>query len=100
MSILKASSDGVLVSCRAMPRSSRNAVVGILGDALKIAVTAPPVEGKANSALCEVLADFFQVPKRTVSVKNGATGKNKILLVSGLAVSAAEQQLNKSGFLQ
>ncbi|MEO5366493.1 MAG: DUF167 family protein [Magnetococcus sp. WYHC-3] len=67
----------LLIRVRLQPRASRERVTGMQGDAVKIAVTAPPVEGAANAALCALLARLLEVPKSHVSVEQGATGRDK-----------------------
>ncbi len=77
------------ITCRVQPRSSRCKVMGIFDGALKIALTAPPVDGKANAALCEFFASLFHCPKSSVSVVSGMTAKNKIIEISGISASTA-----------
>ncbi len=59
------------------PRARREAFAGVVGDRLKVSLTAPPVEGAANAALCAFLAKQFGVPKRRVVLESGATGRRK-----------------------
>ena len=67
----------LVLRVRVHPRASRNAVAGIVGDSVKIYLTAPPVEGKANAQLMSLLAEVFAVPKRQVSLQSGAKGRDK-----------------------
>jgi uncharacterized protein (TIGR00251 family) len=71
--------DGVDVVLRVLvqPRASREAFAGVVGDRLKVSLTAPPVEGAANAALCAFLAKQFGVPKRHVQLESGDTGRRK-----------------------
>ena len=87
MSALKiAESDGgVTFAVRVMPRSSRDEIVGVHGDALKVKLTAPPVEGAANLALIEFLAKHLGVRKSAVSILGGDRSRNKIVRVDGIA---------------
>ena len=87
------STNGTVISLRIVPRSSKNEVCGELGDALKIKLQAPPVEGKANKALIEFLAKALDVPRNRISILAGDTGRNKRILVSGLPPTAIEQRL-------
>ena len=75
--------DGVRLHVRVVPRASRNGVQGLLGDAVKIRLQAPPVEGKANSALLDFLAETLDLPVRQVELLSGETGRNKTILVRG-----------------
>jgi uncharacterized protein (TIGR00251 family) len=75
------------------PRASENAVAGIHGDRLKIRITAPPVDAKANVALCEFLADRLQVSRSRVHLVAGKTSRKKTVLVEGLAAGWVEELL-------
>lgn len=79
------------VSCtlpiKAIPNAPRSAVVGWLGDALKVKVHAPPVEGRANEALCEFLADTLGLPRRAVTVLRGDTSRQKLVRIDGLTLA-------------
>ncbi|MEZ6141848.1 MAG: DUF167 domain-containing protein [Zavarzinella sp.] len=74
---LVATEHGCRLSVRAQPGAKRNAVVGIHGGALKIAVTAPPTDGKANAALESFLASILEVRPHQVRLVAGATNRNK-----------------------
>jgi uncharacterized protein (TIGR00251 family) len=79
---------GVRLAVRAQPRASREGIVGVIDDgaggvALKIAVTAPPVEGEANAAIVKLLAKVLGVPKRDVRVVAGESGRTKRIEVLG-----------------
>jgi len=71
--------QGIRLRVRVQPRSSRDGVVGRYENALKIRVTAPPVEGAANEAVVQVLATWLRVPKRSISVVRGRRGREKIV---------------------
>ena len=75
---------GAVLNLRIVPRASKNAIQGELGDALKIRLCAPPVEGAANAALVEFLADAFSLPRARVQLLSGATSRNKRVLLAGL----------------
>jgi uncharacterized protein (TIGR00251 family) len=66
------------------PRSSRNAVLGIHDDALKIALTAPPVEGKANKSLIKFLSKTLHLPQSDIQIIKGAKSKKKVLLIRNI----------------
>jgi uncharacterized protein len=76
---------GVSFAVRIQPRARRNAIVGELGDAVKIALTAPPVNGRANDACVEFLADLLSVPRSAVSIISGQKGRRKVILISGIS---------------
>jgi len=75
--------NGVRLTVRVAPKSARSRVEGLAGGALKVAVTAPPEDGKANAAVIEVLAAALGVPKRDVAVASGATSRRKLVDVTG-----------------
>ena len=76
--------DGAVLNLRIVPRAAKNAIHGELGDALKIRLCAPPVDGAANAALIEFLSDFFSLPRARVQLLSGATSRNKRVLLAGL----------------
>lgn len=87
--------DGFSFKVRAVPRSSRNQVCGIQGEALKIKITAPPVEGAANQAICEFAAKLLGIAKSRVSVASGASSKDKTLVVSEIDPPKRREMIEK-----
>ncbi len=85
--------QGVTFAIRVQPRARKNAIVGELGDALKLALTAPPVEGRANEACIEFLAEFLKVPRASVTIAAGETSRNKVIRVRGLTAAQVEERL-------
>lgn len=82
------SGDDVLLAVRAQPGASQNRIVGVVADAdgterLKVQVTAPPEDGKANAAIVKLLAKAMRVPKSACTVTGGQTSRNKTITVSG-----------------
>lgn len=84
---------GVRFAVRVQPRASRSEVVGIHGNALKVRLQAPPVDGAANAALVEFLAESLGVPRRAVRVVAGETSRSKVVEVDDLAPAAVERLL-------
>ena len=84
---------GVTFAVRVVPRASRNEIVGVHGDALKVRLTAPPVEGKANEALIAFLAQWLDVRKSQVEIVAGATSRRKMIRVIGLSAQEVEEGL-------
>jgi len=76
--------DGVVIRIRVQPRASKNRIAGIIGDAFKVAVTSPPVDGAANSACIEFLAELLKIPKNRVEIVSGHTGRTKLLKIYGM----------------
>jgi uncharacterized protein (TIGR00251 family) len=84
-----ATPEGVVIRVHAQPGAARSRIVGTHGDALKIQVRARPVEGAANRALVDLLAEALAVRAAAVTVVAGARGREKRLAVSGIDVAAA-----------
>jgi uncharacterized protein len=78
----------VRFSVRVQPRASRSEVAGIYGDALKIRLSAPPVDGAANTELVEFLAHVFAVGRRDVRILAGETSRSKIVEIEGITERA------------
>ncbi|HEY1111471.1 MAG TPA: DUF167 domain-containing protein [Opitutaceae bacterium] len=81
------------LAIKAIPNAPRSEVVGWLGDALKVKVHAPPVEGRANEALCEFLADELGLPRRAVTVLRGDTSRQKTLRIDGRSLADVRARL-------
>ena len=82
--------DGAVLNLRVVPRAAKNAVQGEHGDALKIRLCAPPVDGAANAALIEFLAESFSLPRARVQLLSGQTSRNKRVLLAGFPASRVE----------
>jgi hypothetical protein len=80
--------EGCTLSVRLHPGARKNGVTGVHADALKIALTAPPVDGKANEALIAFLAEALRLPRARVALLAGATSRTKMIHITGK--SAAE----------
>jgi len=85
--------QGVTFAVRVQPRARKNAIVGELGGTLKLALTAPPVEGRANEACIEFLAEFLKVPRSSVTIAAGQSSRNKVICVRGLTTTQVEGRL-------
>ncbi len=90
---IKDTAQGATFAIRVQPRASRNAIQGEMGDALKIALTTPPVEGRANAAVIEFLAKILDVPRSSVTIASGETNRNKVIRVHGLSAAAVAERL-------
>jgi uncharacterized protein (TIGR00251 family) len=64
-----------------------------VGEALKLALTAPPVEGRANQAVLEFFADLFAIQRSSVTIASGETSRNKVIRIAGVSKPVAEQKL-------
>ena len=88
--------NSLALSVYVQPRASRNMVAGMHGSAIKVCVTAPPAENKANGAVIHFFADLFGVPKSAVSIKSGRQGRNKKVLINNLALAEARKTLSRA----
>jgi len=82
------------LSVRLQPRARRDEIVGERGGAVVIRVTAPPVDGKANEALCRLIARAAGVPPSRVSVVRGHTSRDKLVRVDGISADALRAALD------
>lgn len=91
--MLETIKGGVRLHLFIQPKSSKNEVVGPHNGELKIKITAPPVDGKANEELIEFLSDYFDIPKRQVVLVKGDTGRHKTVDLMGVEEKAARELL-------
>jgi uncharacterized protein (TIGR00251 family) len=82
MSWLNRDAESLQINLRIVPRASRNQVVGISNDRLKLKITAAPVDGKANEALVRYLSDLFSVAKSRIEIVRGHKGREKTVRIS------------------
>ncbi|MBK8002884.1 MAG: YggU family protein [Gemmatimonadetes bacterium] len=85
--------DGIRIALQVQPRASRSEVLGLQGDALKVRVQAPPVEGAANQAVVELVAEALGVRRGAVSLVAGETGRRKVVAVAGITAAEAARRL-------
>ena len=81
---ITAHAEGATLAVRAQPGAKRNAVLGVQAGALKVAVTAPPEDGRANAALTDLLRDWLGLKRSQVELLSGATNRNKAFLIRGV----------------
>jgi uncharacterized protein len=93
---IKESATGVTFAVKVHPRARKNAIAGVIGDALKLALTAPPVDGKANQAVMEFFADLFAISRASVTIASGETSRTKIIRVSDISAEQARQKLQSA----
>jgi uncharacterized protein len=82
--------DGCTIAVRVHPGARKSAVTGLHAGAIKISLTTPPTDGRANEALIALLAELLRVPRTRISLVSGATNRSKLLRITGK--SAAEVQ--------
>ena len=85
----------VRLTVRVQPRAARSRVVGRHGDALKVQVSAPPVEGAANAAVIEVIAAWLDVPRRAVDLVQGERGRDKVVAIAARDPAALARRIEQ-----
>lgn len=90
MIFLRATKEGTLLKICVQPKASRTRVLGLYGEALKIAVQAPPVDGAANEAIVEFLAGLLGLARKSVHLKSGETSRQKTFLLAGIPLEQAK----------
>ena len=84
---------GASFAVRVHPRARKNAITGTLGDALKLSLTTPPTEGRANDACIGFLAEVLRRPRSSVTIAAGHGSRNKVVRVAGITAAALGQRL-------
>ena len=92
---LKESQAGTTFAVKIHPRAKKNTITGKIGDALKVALTAPPVDGKANAACIEFFAKLLNVPRSSITIAAGQTSRNKVIRVAGLTAQQVRDRLGE-----
>jgi len=88
MPLIREAADGVTFQVKVHPRAKKNAITGEVGEALKVSLTSPPIEGRANDACIEFFAKLLRVPRSSVTIASGQHSRSKVIRVAG--VSAEE----------
>jgi len=88
MSWLTDTPEGAILRLRIIPRAAKNAIQGEYGEALKIRLCAPPIEGAANTALIKFLSKQLKIPRARIRILSGATARNKRVLLSDCSSSS------------
>ena len=96
-SVLRATPNGVTLAVRAQPGAKKTSIAGVFSERgaaqLKIAVQAPPLEGRANEALVAFLAETFDLPRSSVALVRGESSRSKVFLLRGLTLDDAQRKL-------
>jgi uncharacterized protein len=97
--MLRTTAGGVTLAVRAQPGAKKTAILGVYGDGpmaqLKIAVHAPPLEGRANAALVEFLAEVFSLPKSVIEIVSGESSRSKVFLLHGITTERASALIDQ-----
>jgi len=84
---------GVSFAVKVHPRAKRDAMVGDIGDALKLDLKAPPIDGRANEACIEFFAKLLKVPRASVTIASGQTSREKVVRISGITAEQLRQRI-------
>ena len=90
---IRQTAAGVTFQVRVQPRAKKNAIVGEVGEALKLALMAPPVEGRANEACMAFLAEVLNVARSSITIASGEHSRNKVIRVAGLSPEQVRARL-------
>lgn len=91
----KIAGNDIVIKVKIVPGSSKNKIVGVYNDALKITITAPPVEGKANKKCITYLAKYFDVAKSKVEIISGKSSKNKFIKIYDISQEKFLEKIKK-----
>ena len=89
----QADSTSVSLSVHVQPKASRTRIAGLHGEALKLCIISPPVDGKANAAVIQFFAKLFQIPKAAVTLASGEASRDKRLILAEVSMTQAEAVL-------
>ena len=93
---IRETATGASLAVRLQPKAKKSAVLGELDGALKLAVTAPPIEGRANEACIRYLAELLNVARSSVTIAAGASSRNKVVRIEGLTAEQVRARLKLS----
>lgn len=93
--MVKDHNGAITFTVKVHPRARKNAITGTVGDALKLSLTTPPVEGRANEACIGFFAKLFRVPRSSVTIAAGETSRTKVIRVAGVTAATAQQTLGE-----
>lgn len=85
---------GVTFPVKVHPRAKKAAITGELGDAVKVSLTAPPIEGRANDACIEFFSRLLKVPRSSITIASGAGSRNKVIRVTGVTAQYVRDHLH------
>ena len=91
----KITGNDIIVKVKIVPGSSKNKIIGVYNDSLKITITAPPVEGKANKKCIAYLAKYFDVAKSKIEIISGQTSKNKLIKIYDISQKEFLNKIDK-----
>ena len=93
MFAIRETPGGVTFAVKVHPRAKKNTITGEVGDALKVSLTAPPTDGRANHACIELFANLLKLPRSSVTIASGQSSRNKVIRVIGITGEYVREQL-------
>lgn len=93
MVAIQNSPAGATFAVKVHPRAKKNAIIGEVGDALKLSLTAPPNNGKANEACIDFFAKLLDLPRSSITIAAGQTSRNKVIRVAGMSAEDVRRRL-------
>jgi uncharacterized protein (TIGR00251 family) len=90
---LQESAEGVRFAVKLHPRAKKDAITGELGDALKVSLTASPIDGRANEACIEFFAKLLKAPRASITIASGLTSRNKVVRITGITAQQLRDRL-------
>lgn len=85
---------GATFAVKVHPRAKQERISGVVGDALKLNLTAPPIEGRANEACIRFFADFLKVPRSSITIASGTSTRLKVIRIAGITAEQVRQRLS------
>jgi uncharacterized protein (TIGR00251 family) len=93
MIALQRIAEGVSFAVKVHPRAKKDGITGEVGDVLKVSLTAPPIDGRANEACVEFFAKLLKVQRSSVTIASGQGSRNKVVRVAGLTAEQVRERL-------
>lgn len=90
---IRETEHGVTFAVKVHPRAKKDAITGEIGDAIKLSLATPPIEGRANEACIQFLAKLLNVPRSSVSIASGLSSRNKVIRVAGISAAQVKDRL-------
>ncbi len=90
---IRETEHGVTFAVKVHPRAKKDAITGEIGDAIKLSLATPPIEGRANEACIQFLAKLLNVPRSSVSIASGLSSRNKVIRVAGVSAAQVKDRL-------
>ena len=95
MPLISQRDNAAAFAVKVQPRARKNEIKGEIDGALKVALTAPPIEGRANEACIEFFAKLLKVPRSSITIASGASSRNKVLRIAGVTAQYVRDRLRQ-----